>query len=67
MSEHKTAQDRRALPKPLALTPNEVQQVAAGTAASLADLIRMSGATWGLWPPPEFPMTGASLPSLARN
>ena len=52
MSEHEMDKDRRVLPKPLALTPNEVQQVAAGTAASLPELIKMGGATWGLWSPP---------------
>ena len=61
MSEHKAAQDAKALPKPLVLTLEEVQQVAAGTAASLADQIKAGVATWGLWLPPEIPRTGASL------
>jgi hypothetical protein len=66
MLQHETTKDRSILPKPLALTPNEVQQVAAGTAASLSELIKMGGATWGLWPPPG-PIEVAALPSLAKN
>jgi len=53
MSDHETTKDRRALPKPIVLTPNEVQQVAAGTATSLMDLIKLGGATLGMWPPPD--------------
>jgi hypothetical protein len=53
MSEYDTDKDRRALPKPIVLTPNEVQQVAAGTATSLMELIKLGGATLGMWPPPE--------------
>jgi hypothetical protein len=63
MLHHHTTEDRSILPKPLALTPNEVQQVAAGTAASLPEQIKI-GATWGLWPPPG-PIE--ALPSLAKN
>lgn len=65
MLQHEATKDRSILPKPLALTPNEVQQVAAGTAANLPELIKM-GATWGLWPPPG-PIEVAALPSLAKN
>ena len=35
MSKHNLNEDRKALPKPVALTPEQVQQVAAGTVAAL--------------------------------
>jgi hypothetical protein len=35
MSEHQKNEDRKTLPKPVALTPQEVEQVAAGYAAYL--------------------------------
>ena len=66
MLQHEPTKDRSILPKPLALNSNEVQQVAAGTAASLPELIKMEGATWGLWPPPG-PFEVAALSSLAKN
>jgi hypothetical protein len=40
-----------ALPKPITLTPEQVQQVAAGTAAVLPEA--SGGATTGYCPPPE--------------
>lgn len=35
MSKHETGADGKVLPKPISLTPEQVQQVAAGTAAAL--------------------------------
>jgi hypothetical protein len=35
MSQHQTDTEDKALPQPVALTPEQVQQVAAGTAAVL--------------------------------
>jgi hypothetical protein len=56
MLQHETTKDRRILPKPLALTPSEIQQVAAGTAASLKEQAeRYMGATIGIWWGPEGP------------
>jgi hypothetical protein len=35
MSKHQTDADGKALPKPIALTPEQVRQIAAGTAMAL--------------------------------
>lgn len=65
MLEHETGEHRRILPKPLALVPDQVRQVAAGTAASLPELTKL-GATLGLWPPLA-PIVRAALPSLPQK
>jgi hypothetical protein len=62
ISKVETDRDVNALPKPIALNPNQVQQIAAGTAASLPDL--KTGVTSGLWSP-EPAIPGASLPYVA--
>jgi hypothetical protein len=40
MSKHHTDAESEALPKPVTLTPEQVQQVAAGTAASLQPSVK---------------------------
>jgi hypothetical protein len=60
MSEHETGEDRRLLPKPLALTLDLVQQVAAGTVTILPEPTKL-GATLGIWPPPG-PIVVVALP-----
>jgi hypothetical protein len=43
MSKNETNEDRKALPKPVALTPEEVQQVAGATALVLGRLVPRPG------------------------
>jgi hypothetical protein len=43
MSKRETNEDRKALPKPVALTPEEVQQVAAAAAAALPTSLKPPG------------------------
>ena len=55
MSKHTTDHDAKALPKPMTLTPGEVQLVAAGVAAALP-ILQKPGTTWGMWPPEQAPI-----------
>jgi hypothetical protein len=57
MLKHKTDGDNRALPKPVALTPEQVQEVAAGAAAALPNQSNpFDSATSGMYPPAEPPV-----------
>ena len=52
MSKYEMDEDSRALPKPIALTPEEVRHVAAGVAAILQAEPEGRGTTAGMYPPP---------------
>jgi hypothetical protein len=50
MSKHETDKDGKALPEPIAITPEQLQQVAAGVAANLSNS-GTSTSTTGVYPP----------------
>jgi hypothetical protein len=50
MSNYETNRDGKVLPKPITLTPDEVQRVAAGAAASMSNSGTGSSTT-GMYPP----------------
>jgi hypothetical protein len=53
MSKNETNRDAGVLPKPVVLTPEEVHQVAAGSAAALPSAASSGGTTTGAMPPPD--------------
>ena len=53
MSKNETDKDGKALPKPVTLTPEEVQRVAAGAAAVLPALVGR-GRIVGVLPPDPY-------------